>query len=784
VIEKILTHLDPGGGARRGQNPAMSMIQPSRCAGRSLRAFGLLLATLPALAAPAVTEVPDGAIAGGAAKVETAAAGPSAGGRPRVCVVLSGGGARGAAHIGVIKVLEQLRVPVDCIAGTSMGAIVGGAYASGMSVDEMMSAIGQITTESLFNDAPPRADESMRTKSDDYLPLASPEFGTKGGTLTAPKGVVSGVSLEAELRRLVKLRGVRSFDRLPIPYRAVATSLGDGGMVVFERGELTTAMRASMSVPMMVAPMQVDGQLLVDGGLVRNLPVDVARAMGADVVIAVNLGTPLLQPNQIEGLTGVAMQTLSILTEQNVRESLQSLRPADVLIQPALGDFSAADFDNLVKAVPFGEAAARKAAPSLRALALPEAAYAALRARQSVVDDGPAPVIEAIEVAGQQRVDSEAIRQQMRTQPGQPLDQATLDLDMRRIFGSGDFESVRPDVREVDGRQTLVVNVTEKGWGPDYLRLGLQLNADLGQDATFNLYGNWRARWLNRYGAEWRNNVVLGNNVVLDTSFYQPLSVRDYFFVEPRLVLSNTPLDVYVGEVLAAEYRDQAITGSIDVGANFNQFGQARLGVFRGYNRFTLSSGLPSLPNGNVGTGGVQLGLTIDQLDSISFARSGYLFALTGQASLTALGASEGFNRAEGELRVAHAFGNHAFQIALRSGGPIGSSTLPVYALFQLGGFLNMSGYRQQQLLGPRYAYGRLSYQTRLAQVPLFEGVYGGLAYELADMPQSIAENNRGLFQSGTAYLAADTPLGTAYFGVGYGIPSTLALYLYLGKPF
>ncbi len=756
----------------------MPMIQPSGLFACLIRAAGLLLAVAPALAATSVTAAPD------AAAAEPAAGSRPSGVRPRVCLVLSGGGARGAAHIGVIKVLEQLRVPVDCIAGTSMGAIVGGAYASGMSVDEMLKAVAQITTAKLFNDAPPRADESMRTKTDDYLPLASPEFGTKDGSLTAPKGVVSGVSLEGELRRLAKVRGVRDFDDLPIPYRAVATSLGDGGVVVFERGELTTAMRASMSVPMMVAPMKVGGQLLVDGGLVRNLPVDVARAMGADVVIAVNLGTPLLQPNQILGLTGVAMQTLSILTEQNVRESLQSLYPTDVLIQPALGDFSAADFDGLVKAVPFGEEAAWKEASSLRALALPEAEYAALRARQLVIDTGPAPVIEAIEIAGQQRVDPEAIRQRMQTQVGKPLDQATLDLDMRRIFGSGDFESVRPDVREVDGKQMLIVNVTEKGWGPDYLRLGLQLNADLGQDANFNFFGNWRARWINRYGAEWRNNFVLGNNVLLDTSFYQPLSVRDYFFVEPRLVLSNTPLDVYVGDVLVTEYRDQAITGSFDIGVNFNQYGQARLGVFRSYHRFTLSSGPPSLPSGNLGAGGVQLGVRIDQLDSISFARSGYLFSLVGQASLTAMGASDNFNRAEGELRFAHAFGRHAFQVALRGGGPVGSDRLPVYALFHLGGFLNMSGYRQQQLLGPRYAYGRLSYQTQLAEVPLFEGIYGGLAYELADMPQSIPENNRGLFQSGTAYLAADTPLGTAYIGFGYGVPSTTALYLYLGKPF
>ena len=319
-------------------------------------------------------------------EVMAAADKPADARRPRVGLVLSGGGARGAAHIGVLKVLEELHVPIHFIAGTSMGSIVGAAYASGMSVPEMEAAIKAISTESLFSDNPPRADEPMHSKNTDYVPLAAPEFGFPGGKLSSPKGIISGVALEAELRNLVKLRGPRSFDKLPIPFRAVATSLNDGTMYVFERGELPTAMRASMSVPALVAPLNLDGQLLVDGGLVRNLPVDVARSMGADVIIAVNLGTPLLRPDQINGFLAVSLQMINILTEQNVRQSLSEIRPEDVLILPELGDFSAGDFDHLNKAVPFGEAAARKMADRLRQYAIPEQEYAALRLHQSVPD--------------------------------------------------------------------------------------------------------------------------------------------------------------------------------------------------------------------------------------------------------------------------------------------------------------------------------------------------------------------------------------------------------------
>ena len=712
------------------------------------------------------------------------AASQTAAPRPRICLVLSGGGARGAAHVGVLKVLEELQVPVDCVAGTSMGAIVGASFASGMGVSQMLADMGHITSDRLFRDKPPRGDEPMRIKTDDFLPLAAPQFGLNDGVLTTPKGLVDGVALEGELRRLVKVRDARRFDALPIPFRAVATSLGDGQMVVFDRGLLSTAMRASMAVPALIAPLKVGDRLLVDGGLVRNLPVDVARAMGADVVIAVNLGTPLLRPDQIVGMQGVAMQMLGILTEQNVRESLRELRPQDVLIEPALGDFSAADFDRLLDAVPFGEAAARQAAPRLRALALPPEQYAQLRRRQTAATPAPT-TITSVEVAGNQRVNAEVIRQSMQTAPGQVLNEEGVDLDMRRIYGSGDFESVRPDVNEVDGSGTLVVHVTEKGWGPQYLRVGLALSSDLGRESEFNFYGQLRSTWLNSYGAEWRNDVVLGNDVVWVSRFNQPLSPSMRYFVEPRLVYSDTPLYIYVQNVLLSEYRNTTYGAGLDIGFNFDQYGQLRLGGFRGRTRLELNTGPLLLPESvDFGQGLAQASLRLDQLDSVSFAKSGYLLALNVQASRLQLGATQAYTRYDGEFRTAFGHGAHTLELAARAGGSIGSDPLPVYALFSLGGFLNMSGYRPQQLLGERFWYGRLLYQGRLARVPLFEGVYGGLAYEAADMPQLVPSNDRNLFQSGTAFLAADTPLGVAYFGLGFANQDNRAVYLVLGRPF
>src|SRR5688572_999534 len=295
--------------------------------------------------------------------------------RPRICLVLSGGGARGAAHIGVLKVLDEMRVPVDCIAGTSMGAVVGGAYASGLPLAEMETLVAGIDSNRLFVERPPREDQSMRRKADDLGILFGLEVGLRDGEMLLPKGIVSGVQLEGVLRGLIRTPGHRDFDKLPIPYRAVATDLETGRAVVFSEGQVVTAMRASMSVPGAIAPAESGGRILVDGGLTDNLPVGIARSMGADIVIAVNLGTPLLQRTQLSSALGVTTQMINILTEQNVQASLASLRATDILIEPELGNFSASDFDDLARAVPIGEAAARKVAPRLAALSVAPEEY-------------------------------------------------------------------------------------------------------------------------------------------------------------------------------------------------------------------------------------------------------------------------------------------------------------------------------------------------------------------------------------------------------------------------
>jgi NTE family protein len=705
--------------------------------------------------------------------------------RPRIGLVLSGGGARGAAHIGVLKVLEEQRIPIDYIVGTSMGSIVGGSYASGNTVDSMLVSISSIKSSDLATDAPPRQDIAFRRKEDDLKNYIGPELGFRSGRLLLPKGVVTGVGLEAVLRDLAKVKGSVDFDQLPIPFRACATDIETGKLAVFSKGYLAQVMRASMSVPGAIAPAEIDGRAYVDGGLTRNLPVDVARKMGADVIIAVNLGTPLLRRDQIDSLLGVTGQMINILTEQNVQESLASLKPDDILIQPELGDYSATDFDHMQDTVPIGEAAARKVADKLARYSLPPDEYAAFRRRQIGPPAAPL-VIDEIRVVGLKRVNPDVIAENMETQAGQPLDPKVIDADMRRLYGRGDFEHVGYHLIEEPGKRILVVDAVEKSWGPDYVRFGLGLSSESGGDSYFNFLGSYRKTWVNSLGAEWRNDAQLGQSTRLFSEFYQPLSVHRYLFVAPMVEYDQFQLKVFQDRVQVSSYNERSTTAGIDLGSQITKYGELRVGLVRGPRSFTLNTGPASLAptDSDADIGAVRARLRIDQLDSIKFPRSGYAATLEVFDSKTGLGAHDDYTRWNGSAVAAVSFGDNSVQAAWKGGGSVGSSRLPVYDQFSFGGFLRLSGYLTGQFYGESLSFGRLMYYRKLTKAVLTEGVYAGASLEAGRIGGPLVPGSpTGVVEAGSVFLAADTPLGPLYLAYGIGQDGNRTVYFFLGLP-
>jgi len=707
--------------------------------------------------------------------------------RPKICLVLSGGGARGAAHIGVLKVLERYRVPIDCIAGTSMGALVGAAYATGMKIEEMSEITGTISTELLFKEQPPREELSMQRKQEDYTLLFGPEIGVVDGSLKLPKGAVTGVQLETVLRKLSKAKGFHRFDELPIPFRAVATNLVTGEAVVFKEGELANVMRASMSVPGAVAPAEFGGMMLVDGMLTQNLPVQVAHSMGADMVIAVNVGTPLLRREQLDGILGVASQMVSILTEQNVQASLALLKPTDILISPELGSYTTADFDSLTKIAPLGEAAAEKVATQLAQLSLAPQQYAALRQRQVAALAPEVLPINEIRFDNLKRVNPETVLGLMDTTIDQPMDQDTLDRDMRRIYGTGDFEHVNYRLIDEPGRRVLAVDAVEKTWGPNFLRLGLGLSSDFSSDAYFDIAISHRKRWINSLGANWRTLLQVGHTKSLFSEFYQPLNTVDSYFVAPYVKLDSSSFDLYEGSNKVATYSTGSSLIGVDLGSNFRRYGELRLGLLAGTLSADLDTGPPELSPGpgRIAEGAARVTLVLDRLNSAYFPRDGWRSTLDIHSSNTALGADDSYTKWSADTMAVYSLGEHTLNAYVTAGGRIGDSPLPRYNQFQWGGFLTQSGYKTGQLYGENLAFGRLMYYHRIRRASLLEGAYGGVSLELGKVGDPLVfDSPEGLLKSGSLFIGADTPVGPAYLGYGRAADGNQSFYFFLGKAF
>jgi NTE family protein len=705
--------------------------------------------------------------------------------RPRIGLVLSGGGARGGAHLGVLKVLEDLRVPVDVVVGTSAGAIVGAAFASGMPVRDIEQEMSGLRTADLFRDVT-RADAPLRRKADDEINFIGPELGLGPQGVQLPKGAISGVSLEAVLRRLTARQRSENFDGLPIRFRAVAADVATAEMVLLDHGSLSEAVRASMALPAAVNPVQIEGRLLVDGGVVRNLPVDVARALGADVIIAVNIGTPLLQRGQIVSLLSVADQMVRILTAKNVAQSLSELTPRDVLLTPDLGTVATADFDRLPEAVAAGERAARAAAATLARLAVDTATYERLAAAR-VTPQADAVRVDEVRVVGAQHVEPEVVLAAMQTRAGQPFDPDTADRDLKRIYGRGDFEHVSYRLGHEPGSgRVLTVDVAEKSWGPHYLRFGLGLSTDFTGNAFFNAMASHRWTWLNRLGAEWRNDIQIGQVERLRSEWHQPLSAAQRWFVSGWGRYERQPFDLYEGgERLLRVRLKQALLG-LDVGAPLGTQGEMRVGLLRGQARFRNEVGrVPrdELPSARVGALTAQL--RVDALDSLRFPRTGYLADLKLQRSLPALGASTAYSKLSVDLRGAYSVGRHTLRLSISGADALGGGEdLPAHELSWLGGFLQLSGRHTGEFVGRGMRFGRLVYTYQLRSAGFLEGTFAGVSAEAGRIGDTVRGPNTVGTQHGNAiFLGVDTPFGPLYLGYGRASSSAQAVYLFLGQP-
>ncbi len=708
--------------------------------------------------------------------------------RPRIALVLSGGGARGYAHVGVLQVLERLRVPVDCVVGTSMGALVGGTYAAGVEPGKMQEVLETTDIEALFIDEPPRSEIPQRVKRDDYKPLFDITLGFNHGKIQLPQGASAGYKMELFLKQLVGPGYSATdlkFDDLPTPYRAVATDLETGKMKVFSQGDLSRVMRASMSLPAVLAPMEIDGHPYVDGGLVRNLPVDVGRSLCGDIVIAVNLGTTLKRKDELTSVVSVASQSVHLTLEQNVERSLAELTEADILIEPELEGFSSADFREVKVIMQRGVQAADEKSAQLSALALDEQDYALWldeRNNRRI----PPPHIVRVDVVEDKRFGADAIERDLEVKPGDDFSYETLDDDLIRLYGRADFSYIGYSVIQGDDGATIKIDADAKPWGPGYLKFGLGARSDFNSPTQADLAVSYRRTWVNKLGAEWRLDAQIGYNSFLSAEFLQPLQIRDGVFVAPNIDIRRTYIQFYDEDVRLGQARENTQRVGIDIGLTDN-VGELRIGPYaamsQGEPEFGVLSGI--LPREDITVIGLSVTGIIDQLDHVSFPTKGWLAEFNVHNSDEGWGSDVDFTRGQVILRGAHSIGNSTIGARLEWGEDL-DGKLPISELFELGGPGRLSGLLLDQLTGQSYNLGVLSFQHRYAALPpqLGRGLYIGLTAEAGRMDDPLMKDPNDWVTAGSIFWGADTVVGAVYLGYGYASLGQSTAYFMIGPEF
>jgi len=717
--------------------------------------------------------------------------------RPRIGLVLSGGGARGLAHVGVLKVLERERVPIDVITGTSMGAIIGGLYASGMSADQLEAELLKVDWNAVFASRVDRQLLSQRRKEEDFEISPVLEIGMRNGELRAPLGALSGRGLETLLRRYtLPVRDVRDFDALPTPFRALATDMENGRPVVFSQGDLALALRSSMSVPGVFAPTEVDGRILGDGGLVNNVPVDVARAMGAQVLIVVNIGTPLAGRETLGSVGGLTAQMINILTEQNVQRSLASLSERDVLIAPELGSLTSSDFERTRELIGLGQQGAEPLVARLAALGVGETAYAQWRSARAQPGK-PDATVSFVRFEGTELTNPQRFAAQLESRPGQPFDAAKAERDARRLAASGDYlraDYLLVSTAEGDG---LVFDLEDKPWGPHYFRIGLDLETDFRGGSGFNVKISHNRHWLDANGSEWRNQVQIGQVPRWYTEIYHPLNwtlgISNDWFVSASAEAQRRDITRYdndSGGVISLYNRKSARFG-LDLGQPWAELGELRLGLVQLIERTTPDVVTTALNAGDVATTvretGVHASVVIDQLDYANFPTRGYRFdaeVAGGRRARSGAGLRDDFTRLEAEGTVVRSWGRHTLNLYARvQRTPQG--TLSALGRYTLGGFHQLSGYRSEQIDGNSVVFTRLTLYRRAEHVPVFtRGFFAGATLEAGNAWARWSDVRADGLRSGmSAFLGADTGLGPVYFGLTYAPRGSTGLYLFVGRP-
>jgi NTE family protein len=712
-----------------------------------------------------------------------------------VGLVLAGGGARGIAHAGVITALEEMHIPVDVISGTSMGALVGGLYASGMSAQRLREVVFTMDWEAAFEDSVPRGQLPMRRKNDDFDYPSKVQLSYKDGGISLPLGIVEGQQVRLIIKELMKdTAHIDNFDELPTPFRAVATDIETGDAYIFREGDVVTAMRASMSLPGLLAPVEHDGRLLVDGGLANNIPVDVAREMGADRLIVIDIGTPLKNRDEINSLLSVADQVLGFLTRKNSLQQLESLGEKDQLIRPQLDATGMLDFDQYEAIYKIGYDTTMALKDELARFKISDADWSVYVAARQLAPPSNPPV-DYILVEDDSLVSDEMISRRVSQELGKPLNRDALQRDIADIYALGYWEIIDFEMRPNEEGAGLVIKAKSKTWGGNKFKFGLNLITDLDGASEFNIGGSYALKGINSLGGEVYTRAQFGDTVLLSGEFYQPLDLNSRFFVVPYLdwqdreVLTLGP--EYDAKEVVGLWRVKDLRAQVALGVNLSGSSEIRLGLFRGFGEYEVDvSSDQALEEDDFDQGGVYASYRFDNLDNPFFPTSGQFLMANYEKQISDMGAQEDFDSWQLFGQGVYSFGeSKANTVILTSRLAVSRDALnEPQNYYQLGGLFNLSGLSQNFYSGRQMAFVMAQYQRRLSNrsvLPTDMPVYAGFSVEGGQLWSERSDINfDDMIAAGSVYLAIDSPFGPLYIAYGRTKNSQQAIYLALGWPF
>jgi NTE family protein len=696
---------------------------------------------------------------------------------PRIGLVLSGGGARGAAHVGVLKFLEANDVPVHAIAGTSMGAIVGSMYAVGWTPDEIEAQLGATDWSTMLTDRLPREHLSFRRREEDREFLTQFELGIAGARPRLPSGLIAGHNVEARLARLlVPALAVRDFDRLAVPFRAVATDLETGDPVVLRDGDLVMAVRASLSMPAVFTPVELDGRLLVDGGVGRNLPVDVARELGVERLIVVDAGTPLSDREALRSLLDVSKQLTSVMTQSNTAVQRQSLADSDILIQPALGSLSVLDFHRWPEAVEAGEAAARDVGTALRRLAVAPEVQTATVAAERAGFRVPV-VVDSVHVADVAGVPPAVLRGLMRIRPGHPVDPAVLEADILRLHGLRAYGRIHVRIVVEDELRILEVEPERKPGGSGSLRFGLGFEDDHGAGTSrFHILSSLWLRQVNRRGGELRLDLQAGEPRGVAAELFQPLSPGSRAFLTGLAEHREGEAAIPVSGS-TTRYRATDNQASIGLGFHAGGWGEVRTEVVRGRRTQEPGDGAPDLPTFDDAMAGVAVAITLDGLDDAALPRRGSLGRVQWTGYRTGLGSTYSYNKLDASGAVALPVGAGSVVLGTEVGTSSGGA--PIHHPHTLGGVFRLTGRPAGSVAGRHVGLLRAIYLRDVRDGRVYFGfsAEAGGAWDHLERV-SLAD----LIPAGSLVVAVRTLVGPIYLVLGHAEGGSPTAMLSVGR--